>query len=59
MRGLVQECKNAQLLTIKKLGYADYGLADSNNYKSLYSIRLNCKFKRTGSNERGVTASTL
>ena len=31
MRGLVQECKNAQLLTVKKLGYADYGLADSNN----------------------------
>jgi hypothetical protein len=31
--GLVQVCKNAQFLTVKKLGYADYGLADSNNTK--------------------------
>ena len=34
MRGLVQVCKNAQLLTVKKLGNADYGLADSNKLKT-------------------------
>ena len=35
--GLVQVCKNAQFLTVKKLGYADHGLADSNNFCSIFS----------------------
>jgi len=30
----------AQLLTVKKLGYADYGLADSNKTKSCFSPRM-------------------
>ncbi len=52
MRGLVQECKNAQLLTIKKLGNADYGLADSNNiiyrvWKDVIPFKLQLRFEIT------------
>ena len=44
LRGLGLECKNAQLLTVKKLGNADYGLADSTI--SLYWFDIGNYFKK-------------